>query len=211
MPEIVFLNLENADKVFVECVENEKRELRRLVRNLSPADRPSIKYIDAENEVEIHNAIVSATKILHIAGHGHYFGKIQSASKTGSRTLNRLKSFSDFLVSRNEYLDISCVILDSCFSAGFPWRYQLARALGPNREITVLGSSLKIGYKEAEEFFANFYGTLLATKLPARRRSLRTRIESAFNSAQNSYLDDHGDYSRMRTFTLQNVCQISNH
>jgi len=202
MPEIVFLNLEKSDSDFVDCVENEKSELRRIVRQMPIVARPSVKYIDATDEIGIHNAIVSATKILHIAGHGRYFGTIASSSSKKGSQLHRLEKFADYLESRNEYLDVDCVILDSCYSAGLPWRIQLQRVLGPNRKMIIIGSSLGLPFKQAEEFFANFYSALLSRKLPTRKSALFERIYDSFNEAQSSYISEHGWWSKLRITTL---------
>jgi len=204
MAEIIFLNLEKTDSNFVDCVYNQKSDLRRIVRRMPVAARPSVKYVNATDEIGIHNTIVSATKILHIAGHGSYFGTIASSGSKSGPQLHRLKKFADYLESRNEYLDLDCVILDSCYSAGLPWRIQLQRLIGPKREMIIIGSSLGLPFSQAEEFFANFYGALLAKKLPTRKTALFERIYDSFNEAQGNYISEHDWWSKLRITTLRN-------
>lgn len=202
MSDIVFLNLERQDDEFLACVRNEQHSLKSIIRNLPIAERPSLKLIDAYNPTTIHNGIVSASRILHISGHGQYFGNILASTPTkGSKTYS-LQTFCDHLVEQNEYLDLDCVVLDSCYSAGRPWLKQLNRIVGPSRKLVVIGSSFALPFSQAETFFDHFYSRLLQRRLPLSRPGLRTRIYDSFNAAQLKYITENWRFSRLRITTL---------
>lgn len=202
MSDITFLNLELTDPEFLKSVRQERAALKKHIKKLQDSDRPSVSYVNATSENRIHNAIVATKRIIHIAGHGDPFGGIHSGDTELGNSRHKLAKFSDYLVDNNEYLDVDVVILDSCWSSLYSWRRQIARIVGPGREMIIIGSARKLSMDQALEFFDNFYGELLSRPLPKTRRALSKRVYQAFEEAQRVYLTEHHWWSRLRITTL---------
>jgi hypothetical protein len=204
MSDIVFLNLERVERKFLKVVAKERQALKTASLQLPRTQRPTFRNVDATSPLGIYNAVVSAKRIIHIAAHGQYFGaKIRATSPAKGATGYSLAQFADELEASNSFLDVDCIILDSCYSAGYPWRKQLQRIVGPGKEIVVISSAWGLEYKQAEVFFRDFYSYLLETRLPRSRADFRERVKAAFNSAQYDYLYTHGWWSQLRVQTIK--------
>lgn len=202
MSDITFLNLELAEKEFVESVKRERASLKKHVRKLPALDQPSVSFVDTTDEIQMHNAIVSSKRLVHIAGHGDPAGGINSGNSREGAARHALRAFADYLVANDEFLNVDVVVLDSCFSAGYLWRKQLSRIVGPGQEMVFIGSSFRLPYTQAETFFNDFYEVLLESKLPAGRLALQNRVRKEFNEAQDRHIDENYWYSRLRFVTL---------
>jgi len=202
MSDITFLNLELSDEAFVACVRNEQASLKKIVRKLPTLDRPSVSYVDATNEIKMHNAMVSTKRLLHIAGHGDFFGGIHSGNSQKRQERHSLKTFADYLDDNDEFLDVDVVVLDSCWSSTYLWRKQLSRIVGENREMIFIGSAWQLPFDQAETFFNDFYEVLLERKIPAGRKAFQNRVRQSFREAQDRHIEENSWWSKLRIFTL---------
>jgi len=202
MSDIAFVNLELVQENFIESVNQEKSALRRIVRAMSPEDRPSLRFHNVTDSHAIYNAVVSGTRIVHIAAHGSRRGSLQSTDDTGVEVLHALSDMADYLEENYLYLDVDVIVLDACFSAERAWRKQLTRMVGPGKTILLIGSVRKLPFYQAEQFFRSFYSALLTRKLPKGRAALRNRAKTAFAEAQEEFKDNNVWFSRLRNFEL---------
>lgn len=199
MHDILILNIDRQDEAMVDAYRKYRKWLRTLVaQSPNPEKMPELKFLQSSNLETCYQAITETRRIVHVLGHGTLTGSIRAESPAGRGQAVWLAQLAGALEANDENLNLDCVILDSCFSAGFMWRYQIGLLAPTDDDMLVIGSSLLLPFPQAEFFFYRFYSELLSGPL-SRRRDLRLdAVRDAFNFAQDEYKLAHGKPTRLR-------------
>ena len=187
---LVYINLET-EKGFLKSVNKEIKAIHNILSYLPSRSRPKFTFTQTANETTFYNKLVSTNRLVHISGHGSPLGYIQSTNRKNSSKNLLLSDLVDYFEDEDYFLDLDCLILDSCWSAGFLWRKKIARIANPNRNLILIAAIRPLKYEHAEEFFEYFYSWLLKDPLPKNRDKFQDLVRESFNVAQYNYLINH--------------------